>query len=230
MTGGKATGEALSPRVSPVRVSFSLATAPMSPACSSVTGAIVLPWDARCGKNVRSAAVRVRQVRIVLDGAGEHLEVGDPAGKWVGYRFEYVERNGGSCRRFALASLPLTFRGSGFARAGKEFCEEIHNLSVPMLCSADVHITGKMRFSRSLLRVRPRCAQRAGCLFRKTPPSVRLCLPRRLRPALRAPLGGSKSAGFRFLAFAVAIGLVIVSLHADQIDEPLKSFSAPMGS
>ena len=42
-TGGKATGEALSASVSPVRVSFSLATAPISPACNSVTGRKVLP-------------------------------------------------------------------------------------------------------------------------------------------------------------------------------------------
>src|SRR5437879_10376737 len=36
-------GADLSPRVSPVKVSFNLATAPISPACNSVTGTAVFP-------------------------------------------------------------------------------------------------------------------------------------------------------------------------------------------
>ena len=42
-TPGYWMGALLSPSVSPVRVSFSLATAPMSPACSSGTGTWFLP-------------------------------------------------------------------------------------------------------------------------------------------------------------------------------------------
>jgi hypothetical protein len=42
-TRGYRIGADLSPRVSPVSVSFNFATAPMSPACNSVTGTAVFP-------------------------------------------------------------------------------------------------------------------------------------------------------------------------------------------
>ena len=41
-------GADLSPSVSPVSVSFSFATAPISPACSSLTGTAVFPCMLRC--------------------------------------------------------------------------------------------------------------------------------------------------------------------------------------
>src|ERR1700694_903308 len=43
VTGGYFTQAVLSHKVSPVSVSFNFATAPMSPACSSVTGTAVFP-------------------------------------------------------------------------------------------------------------------------------------------------------------------------------------------
>ncbi len=57
--GGISVATDLSPSVSPVCVSFSLATAPMSPACSSGTCTWALPSStSRCPN--RSAAPRVR--------------------------------------------------------------------------------------------------------------------------------------------------------------------------
>jgi len=52
-------GEALSPSVSPVSVSLSFATAPMSPACSSFTGMAVLPCMQEMCANF-SAVLRVK--------------------------------------------------------------------------------------------------------------------------------------------------------------------------
>ena len=45
VSGGNVIGSDLSPSVSLVSVSFSLATAPRSPALISATGAAVLPWS-----------------------------------------------------------------------------------------------------------------------------------------------------------------------------------------
>ena len=77
--------DGLSDRVSPVSVSFSLATAPMSPACSSVTGSMVLPIEtADVRQALGGAAAGVDQIGVVLHHAGDHLEVSDAAGERIG--------------------------------------------------------------------------------------------------------------------------------------------------
>ena len=53
-------GRALSPSVSPVSVSFSFATAPMSPACSSGTGIAVLPCMTAKGARAFPDVLRVK--------------------------------------------------------------------------------------------------------------------------------------------------------------------------
>ena len=74
-TGAKATGDDLSVSVSPVSVSRSLATAPMSPACSSLTGTIVLPNGTPMWAS-RSVVLRAAlcEVGIVLDASRKNLE------------------------------------------------------------------------------------------------------------------------------------------------------------
>ena len=64
-----------SARVSPVSVSLSLATAPISPACNSVTGCMVLPMgllDVR--QALGGTLVDVLQVGVVLNDAGIDAE------------------------------------------------------------------------------------------------------------------------------------------------------------
>ena len=66
-TGGYAISDALSASVSPVSVSFSLATPPISPACSSVTGVDAFAQQrADVRQPLRGAGARVDQVGVVL--------------------------------------------------------------------------------------------------------------------------------------------------------------------
>ena len=82
--------EALSASVSPVSVSCSFATAPISPACNSVTGWMVLPSKRA---DVREALVAppmraLTQMRVVFQDAGDHLEISHAAGEGIGDGFK----------------------------------------------------------------------------------------------------------------------------------------------
>ena len=87
--------DGLSHSVSPVTVSLSLATAPMSPALRSVTGWMVLPSRAA---DVRQpfggAAAGVDEIGVVLDDARDHFEVSDAAGERIGDGLEDKCRGG----------------------------------------------------------------------------------------------------------------------------------------
>ena len=96
-------GADLSPSVSPVSVSFSLATAPMSPACSSVTGTAVFPCMIEmCASFSCELRLKFMQRRVVLQHAGENFEVGNAAGEGIGHGLEHIERN-----RLGVGLMPL---------------------------------------------------------------------------------------------------------------------------
>ena len=93
VTCGYWIGDGLSPRVSPVKVSLNFATAPISPACSSVTGIAVLPcMDDDVRELLGGAASEVLQRGVVLQHAGEDLEEGDTAGEGIADGLEDVQR------------------------------------------------------------------------------------------------------------------------------------------
>ena len=84
----------MSPRVSPVKVSLNFATAPMSPACSSVTGTAVLPcMDRNMREFFGRAAGEVLQRSVVLQHAGKYLEEGDASGERIADGLEDIQRN-----------------------------------------------------------------------------------------------------------------------------------------
>ena len=87
--------DGLSHRVSPVTVSFSFATAPMSPALRSVTGSMVLPFEtADMRQAFGGAAAGVDEIGVVMNDARDHLEVGDAAGERIGDGLEDECRSG----------------------------------------------------------------------------------------------------------------------------------------
>jgi hypothetical protein len=80
--------------VSPVSVSFSLATAPISPAWISVTGWRVFPCGLPMWASRSVPRGDVEQVGVVFHRAGDHFEIGDAAGERVGRGLENESRGG----------------------------------------------------------------------------------------------------------------------------------------
>src|ERR1041385_4164642 len=123
--------------VSPVSVSFSLATAPRSPACSSVTGLSVLPWG------VETCARRSGALLLILTRLASFLTAPVITRKKV-----MRPANGSAVVLKTKAEGPVTPAGaSRKVGGGKSSTMRSRIRSVPTLWSELAASTGKMRSS-----------------------------------------------------------------------------------
>ena len=192
-TAGYAMCDALSQSVSPVSVSLSFATAPISPAWSSVTGVIVLPSSVpmcdRRSPPPRAEFTRLASFFITPDMT---LKYDTRPANGSATVLNTNRRTRARSRRPCAASRcrsPIAVTVPRSVGAGKVVHHEISDLVAFRYCAApDAHSTGTMRMSRTRLReVRRRCARPAACPRRRTLPAARRCPRPPSRPAPRAP-------------------------------------------
>ncbi len=217
--------EAFSASVSPVRVSFSFATPPISPACSSVTGVNGLAEQrADVRQTFGSAGARVHQVRVVLEHAGDHFEIRDASRERIGDGFENERGNrlGILHRALDFLAVERALPGSALGRAGEILDRRSSGSGrSPTLCSPEAHSTGKMRIWRTASRRPSRmCStgQRALVeeLFEQRVVALGHHLDQRFVRRSARPRPGRGDVAF--LALAVAVQRIGVRFHAHQVD------------
>ena len=234
-------GAHLSPSVSPVTVSFSLATAPMSPARSSGTGVCVLPCiTPMCASFSVRAAIEVGEHGIVLHHPRHHFEVAHAAGEGIGHGLENVSGDRLVVGNLALHGLSRP-RGRGPApcRAPAAKADNPRSKSSRPL-DADIGKPGRHHHRvNAPLAQRPARGREPGlppgwCPSRRTPPSTCRCLRPPSPPAPRGPCWPPprSSAGISIslrLAGAVRRRKIRPSSRTRSM-APLKFFSSPSGS
>ena len=141
----------LSPSVSPVVVSFSLAIAADVTRVQLLNLRCVLTlYNVQVLESFLRAAMEIGQRRVVLQNAGHHLEIDDAAGERIRQRLEHEYRE-----RFGTRTL---LRSIAFARVigalwpctcraprgdGKISATRLSSASLPILCSAELAAPGK---------------------------------------------------------------------------------------
>ncbi len=192
-TGGYTMGCALSHSVSPVWVSFSLATAPRSPAWISGTGVWVLPssssrWPSALG----DVAGRVVDRGVGLERPGVDAEEADAAGVRVGHGLEDEGGEGrvgdGLARDLVLrvtGSVPATSpRSTGRRQQVDDRVQEGVHPDVAHRRGGEHGEDPAREHAPGAGRARGRPA--AACPSRRTPPSGLRCSPPPSRRASRA--------------------------------------------
>ena len=175
--GGNVTGSALSPSVSLVSVSFSLATAPRSPALISGTAVWRLALEQlQAAEPLGDVARLVVDRRVGLERAGHDAEHRDAAGERIGDGLPDERRHRAPCRRPRARrrrpSLPTAVNGRSAGDGSVR--DDRHRAAAGRRCSASPTRTraGTACRRASPRGGPPRAPRRSACRPRRTAPSA----------------------------------------------------------